>query len=246
LLPVCARPAPAVHVVGYRWPPCVSLHNGRAWHGVLGSQRPPACARFAPPPPHTAQRGTSPRLGAPCVRAPCARCTCGGLSRALMRQPAQWQGLAWRGWLAAALRVCPLRVRPPPLCPAWDLAAPRRSLCARALRPLYMWWAIGGPHASARTMAEAGVACLARSQAHSCTRWARCCSWWAVLLAAWVDQKNTFFFNAAVSPLPLPPSLPVPPLPLPPSLPVPPLPLPPSLPVPPLPLPPLSFAPASS
>jgi len=47
LLLVCARPAPAVHVAGYRMPLCVSLHNGRAWRGVVGSQRPPACVGSA-------------------------------------------------------------------------------------------------------------------------------------------------------------------------------------------------------
>ena len=57
-------------------------------------------------PPHTAQRGASPRLGTPCVRAPCARCTYGGLLGVFLRQPAQLQGLAWRGWLAVAPRVC--------------------------------------------------------------------------------------------------------------------------------------------
>ena len=51
LLPVCARPAPAVHVAGYLRPLCVSLHNGRAWCGVVGSQRPPACACCASDPP---------------------------------------------------------------------------------------------------------------------------------------------------------------------------------------------------
>ena len=131
------------------------------WQGLAWRSRLAAAPRVCPlrvRPPPCAQRGTSLRLGAPGVRAPCARCTCGGLSGALMRQPAQWQGLAWRGWLAAAPRVYPLRVRPPPpLCPAWHLAAPRCSLCARALRPLYMWWAIGGQHASACTIAGPGV-----------------------------------------------------------------------------------------
>ena len=52
---------------------------------------------------------------------------------------------------------------PPPLCPARHLAAPRCSLCARALRRLYMWWANGGPNASACTMAGPGVTWLTRS-----------------------------------------------------------------------------------
>ncbi len=106
LLLMCARPAPALHVAGYRGPLCDSLQNGRAWRGVVGSQRPPACVGARETPPPTAQRGASPRLGTPCVLALCARCTCGGLSGVFLRQPAQWQGLAWRGWLAAASRVC--------------------------------------------------------------------------------------------------------------------------------------------
>ena len=60
-------------------------------------------------------------------------------------------------------RVPLARQTPPPLCPAWHLAAPRCSLCARALRPLYIWWAIGGPNESACTMVGPGVAWLARS-----------------------------------------------------------------------------------
>jgi hypothetical protein len=36
-------------VAGYLRPLCVSLHNGRAWCGVVGSQRPPACVRCGSP-----------------------------------------------------------------------------------------------------------------------------------------------------------------------------------------------------
>ena len=56
VLPVCKRPAPALHVVGCRRPPCVSLHNGRAWRGVVGSQRPSRCARCAPATPTVPSR----------------------------------------------------------------------------------------------------------------------------------------------------------------------------------------------
>ena len=139
--------------------------QGLMWRCWLAAPYRVCPLRSDPPPP--AQRGTSPRLSAPCVRAPCARCTCGGLSGALMRQHAQWQGLAWRGQLTAAPCVCLIRIRPPHThCPARHLAAPRCSLCARALRPLYMWWAVGDPNASACTIAEAGVVWLAPGGSH--------------------------------------------------------------------------------
>ena len=69
------------------------------------------------------------------------------------------------GAISTAWSSCEALVAVPQcaLCPARHLAAPRCSLCARALRPLYMWWAVGGPHASACRIAEAGVAWLARS-----------------------------------------------------------------------------------
>ena len=67
-------------------------------------------------------------------------------------------------WLArSGLPRVLARVRPPPHCPARRVAAPRYSLCACALRPLYMWWAIGGLFASACAMAGPSVAWLARS-----------------------------------------------------------------------------------
>ena len=132
--------------------------NGVAWCGVLGPQWPSKCVRFAQPP----LRGTSPQLCTPWLRTPGARCARSGPSGALMRQPSQLQGPTCRGGLTAALRVCPLRVRPPPVPSVAPRCASVLPVCARPAPAVhvvgYRW-----PHASACTMAGPDVAWLARS-----------------------------------------------------------------------------------
>ena len=133
-----------------------------AWRVVVSSQRPPRVpvARRTPP-LCPAWHHAAPR---------CSLC-----ARALRPLYMWWAiggpnapacsmagpGVAWSA-RSGPPRV-PLARQTPPLCPAWHLAAPRCSLCARTPRPLYMWWAIGCPNASACTMVGPGVAWLARS-----------------------------------------------------------------------------------
>ena len=65
-------------------------------------------------------------------------------------------------WWARNGRRREVRARPPPPR-SRHLAAPQCYLYARDLRPLYMWWAIGGPNASACSIAGPGMTWLARS-----------------------------------------------------------------------------------
>ena len=116
--------------------PCGALMRLYAqWRGLVWRAWPAAAFKVCPlraSHPHCALRGTSPQLCTPCLRTPSACCACSGPSGALMRQPSQLQGPTCRGGPAAAPRVCPLRIRPPPPVPS---AAPRCAsvlpVCAR-------------------------------------------------------------------------------------------------------------------
>ena len=116
--------------------PCGALMRLYAqWRGLVWRAWPAAAFKVCPlraSHPHCALRGTSPQLCTPCLRTPSACCARSGPSGALMRQPSQLQGPTCRGGLAAAPRVCPLRIRPPPPVPS---AAPRCAsvlpVCAR-------------------------------------------------------------------------------------------------------------------
>ena len=126
-LPGCARRALAVHALAR----VGALMRLRAqWRGLVWRAWPAEAFKVCP---LRTPLYTSPQLCTPWLRTPSACCARGGPSRVLMRRLAQLQGPTCRGGLAAAPRVCPLRIRPPPPLPS---AAPRRaSMLPECARP---------------------------------------------------------------------------------------------------------------